>query len=145
MAGHSSTILSAQCYQESRFNPNAISPVGAKGICQFMPGTWRDIQKQLNLKTLPFNVRDNILAAAYYDSKLFKRWTAKRPYSDKLNLMYASYNAGAGNIDKAQKRCNNANLYQQIINCLPCITKQHAIETINYVKHINLYRQQVRF
>ncbi|MEN3212230.1 phage tail length tape measure family protein [Methylorubrum populi] len=34
-------LLVAQGYRESRFNPRAVSPVGAEGIAQFMPGTRR--------------------------------------------------------------------------------------------------------
>lgn len=32
-------ILKAQIYQESKFDPTAVSPAGAKGIAQFMPDT----------------------------------------------------------------------------------------------------------
>lgn len=145
MPGHNSNILIAQCYQESRFNKYAVSPVGAKGLCQFMPGTWADMQKKLAIKSTPFNAKDNIRAAAYYDSKLFNRWHAKRTYQDRINLMLASYNAGAGNLDKAQKHCNGVNGYQEIIACLPFITGKHSIETINYVIRINQYRQQLRY
>ena len=35
----SATLLAAQLYAESNFNPFAVSPAGAQGIAQFMPGT----------------------------------------------------------------------------------------------------------
>ena len=35
----SATLLAAQLYQESKFNPFAVSRAGAQGIAQFMPGT----------------------------------------------------------------------------------------------------------
>lgn len=145
MPGHSAKILAAQCYQESRYQPYAISPVGAKGLCQFMPATWQDMQQQLKFKASAFHAIANIRAAAYYDSKLYHRWTTKRPYQDKINLMLACYNAGCGNVDKAQRQCNMASLYKNIIKCLPLITGKHAQETINYVIKINRYRQQLSF
>jgi soluble lytic murein transglycosylase-like protein len=37
----SAALLAAQLYVESNFNPFAVSPAGAKGIAQFMPGTAR--------------------------------------------------------------------------------------------------------
>lgn len=144
MPGHNPDILIAQCWQESRFNQYAISPVGAKGLCQFMPNTWRDMQKALKIKTDAFHAADNITAAAYYDSKLYAYWTAKRPYTDHINLTLASYNAGAGNLTKAQARCNNANLYPLIIECLALITGNHAKETTDYVTRINIYREQLQ-
>ena len=144
MPGHDPSIFIAQCYQESRFNPYAISPVGAQGICQFMPGTWRDMQKQLGITSDAFHPGNNIRAAAYYNSKLFAFWYAKRPYQDHINLMLASFNAGAGNMLNAQKACANGPIlpsrYQRIIECLPCITGHHAKETIDYVDKINRYR-----
>lgn len=33
-------FLAAQVEAESGWNPNVLSPVGARGLTQFMPGTW---------------------------------------------------------------------------------------------------------
>ena len=43
-------LYKAQLIQESALKPNATSHAGAKGLAQFMPGTWQDIQTQLNAK-----------------------------------------------------------------------------------------------
>ena len=37
---------------------------------------------------------------------------------------------------KAQKKCNNAKLYSDIILCLPQVTGRHSDETITYVDYI---------
>ena len=132
-------LLKAQCYQESRLRPFAVSPVGAQGLCQFMPNTWAEmIKKHPELKD-PWLPQHSILAAALYMQRLNKGWISPRPQSDRYNLALSSYNAGFGNILKAQQRCNNAVLYQPIIKCLPKITGRHSKETIDYVKHIQRF------
>lgn len=144
MPGHDYRILKAQCWQESRFNRFAISPVGAKGLCQFMPQTWSEAKKYLRFDESAFSEAHNIKAAAWYDSRMFKFWSSPRPLQDRYNLMLASYNAGAGNLHKAQKRCLNPALYDLIIECLPLVTGEHSTETINYVKRINKYYRQLK-
>lgn len=128
----------AQLYQESRFNPNAVSPVGAKGLAQFMPKTktqiWRELKYSQDISA--FSPYESIFAGAYYMRKLRNGWKWKRPLMDRHNLALASYNGGIGNILKAQRACNNAILYEDIIKCLPQITGRHSKETITYIKRI---------
>ncbi|MEU5215157.1 bifunctional lytic transglycosylase/C40 family peptidase [Streptomyces sp. NPDC020807] len=88
-------LLAAQLYQESGWNPRAVSPVGAKGIAQFMPGTWaghgvdgdgdgdRDI----------WDPADAIPSAASYDCEL--AGYVKGAPGDRTANMLAAYNAGA--------------------------------------------------
>lgn len=132
-------LLKAQCYQESRLNPFAVSPVGAQGICQFMPNTWRDMAKKHQELNNPWLPALSIRAAALYMQRLNNGWSSPRPQNERYKLALASYNAGFGNILNAQKECNNARLYQPIIQCLPDITGRHSKETINYVQHIQRY------
>ena len=129
-------LLKAQCFQESRFIEQAVSPVGAAGVCQFMPATWKDVERQLDLKGNVFNPQLNIQFAAYYMNKQLKFWKSPRPEADRISLALASYNAGAGHLINAQRKCGGSNLYSEIIECLPDITGHHSKETIGYVKNI---------
>lgn len=128
----------AQIQQESAGNPNAVSPVGALGLAQFMPGTWEDMKRAsiVPSNASPRDARHAIQAQAYYMSRLSRFWSSPRPDSDRIRLALASYNAGAGNIHKSQVKCGNPSGYAAIISCLPMITGHHATETLGYVPHI---------
>lgn len=128
-------LLKAQCYQESRLNPLAESPVGAMGLCQFMPGTWKEFQEQ-SPRSNPWIAEQSIRAAAWYMAKLHRTWKSERPAMDRYMLAAASYNAGAGHLIKSQRICGGDNLYKQIIPCLPQVTGHHSEETIGYVHNI---------
>jgi len=75
-------FLTRLIWQESRFQSSAVSPKGAQGIAQFMPGTAR-------LRGLidPFEPVDSLLKSAAYLRELFERF-------GNLGLAAAAYNAG---------------------------------------------------
>jgi hypothetical protein len=75
-------LLAAQLYQESHFNPFAISRAGAQGIAQFMPGTAGAYQL-----TDPFDGEAAILAQAHLMHDLLARFGS-------VPLALAAYNAG---------------------------------------------------
>jgi len=129
-------LLKAQCFQESAFREDAVSPVGASGLCQFMPATWEEQTQVAGVSGNPFNYDLNIQMAAQYMSRLVRGWSSPRPRKDQFSLALASYNAGFGNILNAQRRCDNRTLYDEIMVCLPCITGHHSIETNQYVYRI---------
>lgn len=128
----------AQLYQESRLDPSAVSPVGARGLAQFMPGTWRDEAGRLGFGHLsPHAAEPSILAGAAYMARLRAQWRAERPESDRRELAQASYNAGLGNILRAQQLCNGARHWPEIQRCLPQVTgERNAHETRTYVERI---------
>lgn len=70
---------------ESNFNPNAVSPKGAKGLMQLM-----DINSQA---IDPFNPSENIDGGTELLARLI------RQYED-IELALAAYNAGQGNVAK---------------------------------------------
>lgn len=122
--------------------PDAVSPVGARGLAQFMPGTWRDVARRMNFPhgTSPHEAAFAIEAGAYYMAQLRAQWRSPRPALDRHQLAQASYNAGIGNLVAAQKRCGMASGYAEIVACLPDITGGHSSETIAYVKMIAHWR-----
>jgi len=50
---------------ESGGDPHAVSPKGAMGLMQLMPGTWSEFRGQLGLGTDPFDPHDNIFAGRH--------------------------------------------------------------------------------
>jgi hypothetical protein len=80
----SAALLAAQLYAESGFNPAAVSPAGAQGIAQFMPGTARS----LGLND-PFDAPKAINAQGHLMRDLLRRFGS-------VPLALAAYNAGPG-------------------------------------------------
>src|SRR3546814_16571194 len=98
---------------------------------------WRAVSSSMGVGLVSrHDVRYAIEAGAFYDARLRRQWRAERPEADRLSLMFASYNAGLGSILNAQRRCNGAPPYQDIIACLPQVTGRHATETTTYVAMI---------
>ncbi|RWF38713.1 MAG: lytic transglycosylase, partial [Mesorhizobium sp.] len=75
-------------WKESRFDPNAVSPVGAEGIAQFMPGT----AKMRGLAD-SFDINQAIPASARYLAEM------KTSYGN-LGLAAAAYNAGESRVSR---------------------------------------------
>lgn len=127
----------AQAIAESGLNPNAVSPVGAAGIGQFMPDTWSDMEARLNFKGSVFTPALNIQAQVFYMSTLMKQFKKERPVYDRYSLALASYNAGLGNILKAQMVGGGGLMYAPMIKALPKVTgDKHSTETRDYVNRI---------
>ena len=75
--------------QESHFRIRALSPKGAQGLMQLMPGTAR----RLGVKR-PFEAADNIQGGTKYLRELMDM------FGGQVNLVLASYNAGEGAVLK---------------------------------------------
>lgn len=75
-------------WQESRFDPNAVSPAGAQGIAQFMPGTAR-MRGLINA----FEPLQALRESASYLREL------RTTFRGNLGLAAAAYNAGPGQVE----------------------------------------------
>lgn len=91
-------LMAAQCYQESTFDPKAVSFAGAKGLMQIMPGT----ADQLGLpRDKMYDPEQNIAAAAKYLGQLEGRFSEIRDRVERTNFILASYNGGIHHIHDA--------------------------------------------
>lgn len=83
----SPALLAAQLMAESGFDPDAVSPAGASGIAQFMPGT----AAAYGLAD-PFDPVAAIEAQAHLMSDLLRQFGSPE-------LALAAYNAGPGAVE----------------------------------------------
>jgi len=104
--GLTPNLLHAVIEQESSYLPCAVSPKGAQGLMQLMPGT----AAELGIAD-PFDPRENVGGGARYLKQLLVK------YEGNLPLALAAYNAGPGRVDAARS--------------IPAIP-----ETMNYVEQI---------
>ncbi|WP_187968575.1 lytic transglycosylase domain-containing protein [Aquibium microcysteis] len=86
--GLSRDFFARLIWKESRFDPNAVSPAGAEGIAQFMPGTaaMRGLDDS-------FDVAKAIPASAAYLAELAEGF-------GNLGLAAAAYNAGESRVSR---------------------------------------------
>ncbi len=92
-------LLGSQMFQESRFDPNAKSWVGARGLMQLMPATARQFGVR-RITDPAQNVEGGVKYLAWLDRYWTKRLDDPR---ERLRFMLASYNAGAGHVEDAQR------------------------------------------
>ena len=86
-------LLHAVIRVESNYNAKALSPRGAQGLMQLMPGTAR----RFNV-TNPYDPTQNVLAGAQYLRELHTLFNGNMP------LILAAYNAGPKAVSKNHMR-----------------------------------------
>jgi soluble lytic murein transglycosylase-like protein len=94
-AGLDWKLLKAQIRAESAFDPNAISSVGAEGLAQFMPATFREYAQKLHLQNpSAFNPEHVIACQAIY-----MKWLLGQFGGDPVHAL-AAYNFGIGRVKR---------------------------------------------
>ncbi|MBL4692045.1 MAG: lytic transglycosylase domain-containing protein, partial [Magnetovibrio sp.] len=134
-------LIYALVRQESRFNPNAKSGAGARGLMQLMPGTAsfvaRDRTFRWRKRVKLFEPELNLKLGQKYISMLL----GDKKINGDLFLMAAAWNGGPGNLNKWRRNINHMNDPLFFIESLP------SRETRSFIEHVlsNLwiYRNQL--
>ena len=90
------TWIYAVLRTESAGRVGAVSPAGAMGLMQLMPGTWDRQRSRYGLGSDPFDPRDNIIAGTSYLRELYDSYGASG--------FLAAYNAGPGRYEDWRDR-----------------------------------------
>jgi soluble lytic murein transglycosylase len=119
-------LVAAVIFQESRFNPKAVSPVGAQGLMQFMPGTASTMAKETGRwpKYDIFDAETSVDFGAAHLRDLLRK------YNGSVEQALVGYNAGTGTADSWIRK----NIFDKIIH------SNSSGETVNYVKKVTNYQ-----
>ena len=144
--GYDWRIFKAQAMAESNINMNAKSWVGARGIMQLMPSTFKEVRTK-NPDILSIDKPEwNIAAGIYYDRQLWKQWSNQQGEHGSESFMLGSYNAGRGTLlraqDVARLKVLDPILWLSIETVAPDVPRWRYEETLTYVDRIeaNLVR-----
>ncbi|MEA3051658.1 MAG: soluble lytic murein transglycosylase [Sphingomonadales bacterium] len=117
--------------QESSFDRAAMSPVGARGLMQLMPGTARETAGKVGLPydlgRLTSDPSYNVMLGSSYFDRLLGEWGGHAA------LAVASYNAGAGNVRKWVRENGDPRGGADIVSWIEAIPYS---ETRNYVQRV---------
>jgi membrane-bound lytic murein transglycosylase F len=137
-------VFKAQGMAESNIDPLARSVVGARGVMQLMPTTFREVQSSNPEFTRIDDAESNIAAGVAYDRQLWLRWEKDSIASDRLSFMFASYNAGRGTLLSAQRRARaqelDPRIWSSIERVAPTVPRWRHAETLGYVRRIRAYQ-----
>ncbi len=132
--------------QESGFNANAVSYVGAQGLMQIMPTTLTHIKAKSGLKVSdPFDPVQNSAAGTWYLRSLYDELEGVST-SNRWRFALASYNGGIGRVQNAIKKAQQLSkksraevTWTDIKNYLPRETRNYVPAVVG---HTAYYRTQ---
>ena len=142
-------LLAAMAYQESHWNPEAVSSTGVKGLMMLT----RSTAKQLGV-TDREDPEQSIFAGAAYLASLYSRLPERIKDPDRTWFALAAYNTGLGHLEDArvitQTRGKNPDSWTDVRENLPLLSKKkwysktkhgyaRGSEPVRYVQNTRRY------
>lgn len=124
-------LLAATSYQESHWDPKAVSSTGVKGLMMLTQAT----AKQMKIKDRT-DPAQSIHAGAKYLAYLRNNLPERIVEPDRTWIALAAYNVGIGHVEDArvltQRSGKNPDLWPDIKESLPLLSKKKWYETTRY-------------
>lgn len=102
--GLDKNMIAGLIFTESGFNPKSVSPAGATGLMQIMPGTAQGVAERIGDQDFKreklFDPETNIRYGCFYLKEKFET------YNRDLTLVLIAYNAGEGTADQYRQNPN---------------------------------------
>lgn len=140
-------LFKAQGMTESNLDMTARSRVGARGVMQLMPSTFRAIRSENDELKWIDDPHMNIAAGIQYDRKLWLLWEADSITDHRTEFMFGSYNAGRRTLLRAQGFARNSKLdprtWPSIRAVAPRVPRWRHKETLDYIERIRAARERL--
>jgi membrane-bound lytic murein transglycosylase F len=124
-------LLAAISYQESHWDPSAVSPTGVRGMMMLTDKT-AGMMQVANRE----NARESILGGARYFKKVLAKIPARIPNPDRIWLAVAAYNVGFGHLEDAriltEMQGANPDRWDEVRKRLPLLGKKAWYSRVKY-------------
>lgn len=142
-------LLAAMAYQESHWNPQAVSSTGVKGLMMLT----RDTAKEMDV-TDREDPEQSIFAGAGYLASIYDRLPERIADPDRIWFAIAAYNVGLGHLEDArvltQTLGKDPDLWSDVRETLPLLSKKKWFsqtrygyarggEPVRYVQNVRRY------
>lgn len=142
-------LLAAVGYQESHWDPKAVSPTGVRGVMMLTQRT----ASQLGVRNR-LDPAQSIMGGAKYLRSMLDRLPERIEMPDRLYLALAAYNIGLGHLEDArvitQRQGKNPDRWLDVKEHLPLLTQERwygqtrfgyarGYEAVNYVSNVRTF------
>lgn len=124
-------LLAAIGYQESHWNPDAVSPTGVKGIMMLTTAT----AKQMNVEDRT-DIEQSISGGARYLRRMGRKLPERIQEPDRTWMALASYNVGLGHLEDAriltQRNNGDPDKWSDVKQHLPLLAQKKYYKTVKH-------------